>query len=92
MRALNKFIDVTAPWTLAKEDATADLDAVLYQLMSGLREVAVLVSPVIPTAAKTMWKEMGLADVEIMSLAQLELSFPVGIVVQKGCHCFRAMK
>ena len=88
VRALNKFIDVTAPWTLAKEDATADLDAVLYQLMSGLREVAVLVSPVIPTAAKTMWKEMGLADVEIMSLAQLELSFPVGIVVQKGVPLF----
>lgn len=88
VRALNKFIDVTAPWTLAKEDATADLDAVLYQLMSGLREVAVLVSPVIPTAAKTMWKELGLADVEIMSLAQLELSFPVGIVVQKGVPLF----
>ncbi len=86
VRALNKFIDVTAPWTLAKEGATAELDAVLYRLMSGLREVAVLVEPVIPTAARTMWNELGL-DGEL-SLARLDTPFPAGVTVRKGAPLF----
>lgn len=84
VRALNKLIDVTAPWTLAKEEATADLDAVLYRLLSGLREVAVLVEPVIPTAARTMWTELGLDGVQSLSLGQLETAFPDGVQVHKG--------
>lgn len=88
VRALNKLIDVTSPWTLAKEGATADLDAVLYRLMSGLREVAVLVEPVIPTAARTMWTELGLDGVQTLSLPQLATTFPVDVRVRKGNPLF----
>lgn len=60
IRSLNKYIDVTAPWVLAKEETKAPaLDAVLYHLCEGLRITALLVSPVIPIAAETMWAQLG---------------------------------
>ena len=37
VRSLNKYIDVTAPWLLAKDDAKKDvLDAVLYPLFGAI--------------------------------------------------------
>lgn len=63
VRSLNKYIDVTAPWLLAKDPAKADvLDAVLYHLCEGLRITALLVEPVIPIAAEKMWNQLGLSD------------------------------
>ncbi len=61
VRALNKYIDVTEPWRLVKdEEAAQDLDSVLYHLADGLRLVAILVAPVIPIAAEEMWRQLGL--------------------------------
>jgi methionyl-tRNA synthetase len=59
---LNKFIDVTAPWVLAKSVASRrELEAVLYNLLEGLRVIAGLVSPVMPEAAATMQRHLGLS-------------------------------
>ena len=42
VRALNREVETTAPWQLAKDEARADeLDRVLYDLVDGLRAVAV---------------------------------------------------
>ncbi len=63
IRSLNKFIDVTAPWVLAKDPAKAAiLDAVLYHLCEGLRITSLLVEPVIPIAAEKIWNQLGLHD------------------------------
>ena len=51
-RSSNFYVDVTAPWKLAKDPAQADkLDAVLYALAESLRIIAILISPVLPKAA-----------------------------------------
>ena len=43
IRSLNKFIDVTEPWILAKDEAKAPaLQAVLYHICEGLRFVALM--------------------------------------------------
>lgn len=48
-RRCNKYIDETAPWVLAKDEATKDrLNAVLYNLIEGLRFIAVLIEPFMP--------------------------------------------
>jgi methionyl-tRNA synthetase len=49
VRALNRHIEATAPWQLAKDDARAEeLDSVLYDLADGLRAVAVALFAYIP--------------------------------------------
>ena len=49
VRALNRHVEVTAPWQLAKDDARAEeLDRVLYDLVDGLRAVAVALAVLPP--------------------------------------------
>ncbi len=57
--ACNAFVETSAPWKLAKDDSSRDhLDAVLYTLVSALRRIAVLVSPVIPSAADQILNQL----------------------------------
>jgi methionyl-tRNA synthetase len=51
INTLNKYIDTTAPWTLAKEDKKERLHTVLYTLTEGLRLIAFLLHPVMPETA-----------------------------------------
>jgi methionyl-tRNA synthetase len=52
VRWLNRYVESTAPWQLAKDDTRADeLDAVLYDLADGVRAVAVALSPYLPETA-----------------------------------------
>ena len=56
VRRLNRYVEETAPWQLAKEDAKQDeLDVTLRSLAEGIRAVTVLLHPYIPeTAAKLL--------------------------------------
>jgi methionyl-tRNA synthetase len=52
VRGLNRHVEATAPWQLAKDEARAEeLDRVLYDLADGLRAVAVALSPYLPGTA-----------------------------------------
>lgn len=63
VRALNKYVDVTMPWALAKDEVKAPLlDAVLYHLCEGMRFVSLMAEPVIPIASEKIWNQLGLAD------------------------------
>jgi len=58
---MNKYIDVTAPWVLAKKKSTRkQLDTVLYYYLEGLRIVSGMIYPVMPETAATMQKHLGL--------------------------------
>ncbi|BCS96597.1 methionine--tRNA ligase [Desulfoluna limicola] len=60
---MNKYVDETAPWDLAKDDALAPrLKTVMYNLLEGLRVVAGLIAPVMPGTAKTMLDHLGAGD------------------------------
>ena len=61
--ACNKYIDVTAPWVLAKDEAKkARLDAVLYNLAEALRVVAVAIEPFMPNTTPRMLEQLGVED------------------------------
>lgn len=63
VRALNKYVDVTMPWALAKDETKAPLlDAVLYHLCEGMRFVSLMAEPVIPIASEKIWNQLGLTD------------------------------
>ncbi len=57
---LNKYIDETAPWTLAKDEANKDrLAVVMNHLIDGLYKAAVMVYPYMPTSAQKIWNQLG---------------------------------
>jgi len=56
----NKYIDETAPWNLAKDDAGKPrLATVMYNLLDSIRLCAILLSPVIPDAATKIFSQIG---------------------------------
>lgn len=56
----NKYIDETAPWALAKDEAhTARLGAVMYNLCETLRIASVLLAPFLPDTAAKMRDTLG---------------------------------
>ncbi|MDD4388718.1 MAG: methionine--tRNA ligase subunit beta, partial [Bacilli bacterium] len=58
----NKYIDETTPWVVAKFDSRlAELNSILYHLYESLRLTAIMLWPVIPDTAETMFKEIGLS-------------------------------
>lgn len=58
---LNKYIDDTQPWVLAKDDANKkELETVLYNLIEGVRVISCLVYPVMPKTALKMQETLGI--------------------------------
>lgn len=63
VNASNKYIDTTAPWTLAKTDEGRErLATVLYNLAECLRYVAVMVQPYLTATPKKMFEQLGIKD------------------------------
>jgi methionyl-tRNA synthetase len=60
VRGLNRHVEATAPWQLAKDDARADeLDRVLYDLVDGLRAVAVALASYVPETSARILEALG---------------------------------
>ena len=57
---MNKYIDVTAPWVLAKSKSTVkELETVIYNLLEGLRIISGLVFPIMPDTSASMQRHLG---------------------------------
>ena len=62
----NKYIDETAPWVLAKDEANRPrLAGVLYHLCETLRFAATLLQPFMPSTAPKITAQLGLADMTL---------------------------
>jgi methionyl-tRNA synthetase len=60
VRRLNRYVEETRPFDLAKDDAQAErLDLVLYNLAEGLRMVTLALLPFIPDAAAKLLDALG---------------------------------
>ncbi len=58
---MNKYIDLTAPWELAKKKSCRkELETVIYELLEGLRIVSGLIYPIMPETARKMQIHLGL--------------------------------
>ena len=56
----NKYIDETAPWVLAKDEANKPrLAAVLYNLLEAIRVTTSLLSAFMPTTMPKVWEQIG---------------------------------
>ncbi|MBU4259565.1 MAG: methionine--tRNA ligase [Proteobacteria bacterium] len=58
---MNKYVDTTAPWELAKKKSSIkQLEAVIYNLLEGLRVISGLIYPVMPDTSAAMQKHLGM--------------------------------
>ena len=82
----NKYVDETAPWVLAKDEANrARLAAVMYNLCEAIRIISILVSPFLPHTAPKIQAQLG-APADVLSWEQAGEwgLLPAGFSVQKG--------
>jgi methionyl-tRNA synthetase len=90
---LNKYIDLTAPWVLAKDPENKEnmgrLSAVLYHLAEGLRIVSILISPVMPDTALEIRAQLGISgDLGTWNSALSYGALAEGTQVKKGNALF----
>ena len=88
--ALNKYIDVTAPWILAKDEAKKPrLATVIYNLLEGLRIVGVSLASFLPETAEAMRSQLGVSEEAYTWQSILSYGgLPVGTVLKKGAALF----
>ena len=90
LASANKFVDERAPWDLHKTGKKVELTAVLYDILDTIRVVALLISPVMPTVAPEIWRQLGLEEMAVeMSWDDCEVGqTPVGAKVERGRPIF----
>lgn len=82
----NKYIDETAPWVLAKDEANKPrLAAVLYNLLEAIRISTSLLSAFMPSTMPKVWEQIGATadDVSYENAATFGV-LPQNITVHKG--------
>lgn len=89
VNACNKYIDVTAPWTLAKSEAGQErLKTVLYNLAESLRIVAILLTPYLTSTPAKMFAQLGTAPAQASLDAVAWGGSVAGSTVHKGDALF----
>ena len=82
----NKYIDETAPWVLAKDEANKPrLAAVLYNLLEAIRISTSLLSAFMPTTLPKVWVQIGGSadDVSYENAAKFGV-LPADVTVHRG--------
>ncbi len=85
----NKYIDLSMPWILAKEEKTERLNTVLYNLIETIRIVAILIQPYLVETSSKIFDYIGAKkkvtnwdDIKVFGLMEN------GIKVRKGDNLF----
>ncbi|MCX8011816.1 MAG: methionine--tRNA ligase, partial [Desulfobacterota bacterium] len=61
--AVNKYIDETAPFTLAKNgNKRNELSMVIYNILDSLRIITLFIFPFMPSSAEIMWDALGIKE------------------------------
>ncbi|NLI89531.1 MAG: methionine--tRNA ligase [Epulopiscium sp.] len=87
VRRLNKYIDETTPWILAKDEANNKILAnVLYTLVEGIRIVTVMIEPFMPQTPAKVWEQIGVKEGELTSWDSIKKwgSMPRTLSVKRG--------
>lgn len=82
----NKYIDETAPWVLAKDEANkARLATVMYNLLEAIRITSTLLSCFMPTTMPKVWEQAGISeDIVTYENAGKFGVLPADVTVKKG--------
>lgn len=79
IRDINRFVESSAPWKLAKEGRTDAVDGVLYAAAEALRVVTILLHPMMPGKTREIRAVFALDDATLsLKSAQTPNGLPVG--------------
>lgn len=68
VRRVNKYIDETTPWVLAKDEANKNkLANVMYTLAESLRIIGILITPAMPNTSKAIFEQLSIKDNSLLS-------------------------
>lgn len=88
----NKYIDETAPWVLAKDEANKDkLASVMNHLAESLRQIAIMIEPFMPRTTPQIFAQLGIegeASKVWDSLTKFDTLVEGTKVVEKGTPIF----
>jgi len=59
VRACNKYIDDSAPWSLFKQEKQFEVEQILYAVLESVRLSAYFLSPVIPDISTNIYQQLG---------------------------------
>lgn len=82
----NKYIDETAPWVLAKDEANrARLAAVLYNLLETIRITSILLTPFMPSTTPKIFEQIGAVEaVQTLESTEKFGALDKNVTVKKG--------
>jgi len=89
---LNKFVEASAPWKHAKSGNKEALGVIMDTLVQGLGVIIPLLYPCMPSTAKKMWEQTGLAQnklIETFRYNDIKWGIiPAGTKINKGTPTF----
>lgn len=89
--AVNKYVDDSAPWTLAKEGNHNRLSTVLWVLTESIRIINILITPFMPGTSNKICEKLNItksiSDIDFNSAKNWGVIKP-GLVVEKGANLF----
>ena len=82
---MNKYVNDTAPWGLAKEGKMDECAKVLYNVLESMRFIATMLAPYCPNIAKDVYAQLNLntdpSDIKLDSLKWAQI--PAGKITEK---------
>jgi methionyl-tRNA synthetase len=67
VRRINRYVQQTEVWTLAKPETKPRMGTILYNSLEALRFISVLLSPFIPDTAEKIQKQIGLTEFDTVA-------------------------
>jgi methionyl-tRNA synthetase len=59
VRAGNKYIDESAPWSLFKQEKLTEIELILYSVLESVRQSAYLLAPIVPNLSNDIYRQLG---------------------------------
>jgi methionyl-tRNA synthetase len=87
----NRYVEETAPWSLAKKKDFDRLGTVLYNLAESVRLIGLSLYPVMPLTSQKIWDSLGLDKLIASCTLQVEREWgklAAGTAVQPGAQLF----
>lgn len=91
IRRMNKYIDETMPWVLAKDEANhPKLAGVLYTLSEVIRIVSIMIEPFMPQTPEKIWAQLGIERGELTAWDSIHNFgiLPRAVTAKKGENMF----
>lgn len=89
---VNKYVDETAPWTLAKQEKTEELERALYTVAECIRLISIMLNPFLPETTQKIWQKLGykdqLSEIKIDDFKNWAL-LKEGTKIEKGQNLFQ---